>query len=186
MGGVNPDVVIISGGNVTQGFGIEADELVVITTGAGGNGNITLGDFRNNAYAVNLQNRNTGNSITYRDGGTGVAGDNGLIIRKLQSAETIGLRVDSGQVIQEAYPMSFTIAAGVINGIGPWWGYRNGETKDQSRNIMPWGIIIGGECLHNNHHLEPGNPRLSRRWFEFDIGWMWLSVFRLVGLAKLR
>jgi stearoyl-CoA desaturase (delta-9 desaturase) len=77
-------------------------------------------------------------------------------------------------------------AAGVINGLAHWWGYRNGETKDQSRNIMPWGILIGGECLHNNHHLEPGNPRLSRRWFEVDIGWMWLSLFRLVGLAKLR
>ena len=77
-------------------------------------------------------------------------------------------------------------AAGVINGLGHWWGYRNGETQDQSRNISPWGILIGGECLHNNHHLEPGNPRLSRRWFEFDIGWMWLSLFRLVGLAKLR
>ena len=77
-------------------------------------------------------------------------------------------------------------AAGVINGLGHWWGYRNGETRDHSRNISPWGILIGGECLHNNHHLEPGNPRLSRRWFEFDIGWMWLSLFRLVGLAKLR
>jgi len=77
-------------------------------------------------------------------------------------------------------------AAGVINGLGHWWGYRNGKTKDQSRNIMPWGILIGGECLHNNHHLEPGNPRLSRRWFEFDIGWMWLTVFRLVGLANLQ
>ena len=77
-------------------------------------------------------------------------------------------------------------AAGVINGVGHWIGYRNGETKDQSRNIMPWGIVIGGECLHNNHHLEPANPRLSRRWFEFDIGWMWLTVFRIFGLAKLR
>lgn len=77
-------------------------------------------------------------------------------------------------------------AAGVINGIGHWWGYRNGETQDHSRNISPWGIIIGGECLHNNHHLDPANPKLSRRWFEFDIGWMWLTVFRLVGLAKLR
>jgi stearoyl-CoA desaturase (delta-9 desaturase) len=77
-------------------------------------------------------------------------------------------------------------AAGVINGLAHWWGYRNGETKDKSTNIMPWGILIGGECLHNNHHLEPANPRLSRRWFEFDIGWMWLSLFRLVGLAKLR
>ena len=77
-------------------------------------------------------------------------------------------------------------AAGVINGVGHWLGYRNGETKDQSKNILPWGIIIGGEELHNNHHLEPANPKLSRKWFEFDLGWMWLSVFRLVGLAKLR
>jgi stearoyl-CoA desaturase (delta-9 desaturase) len=77
-------------------------------------------------------------------------------------------------------------AAGVINGVGHWIGYRNGVTKDQSRNISPWGIWIGGEELHNNHHLEAANPKLSRRWFEFDVGWMWLSLFRLVGLAKLR
>ncbi len=77
-------------------------------------------------------------------------------------------------------------AAGVINGLGHWIGYRNGETKDNSRNISPWGIIIGGECLHNNHHLDPANPKLSRRWFEFDIGWMWLTVFRALHLAKLR
>jgi len=77
-------------------------------------------------------------------------------------------------------------AAGVINGIGHWIGYRNGETKDHSRNIVPWDIIVGGECLHNNHHLDPANPRLSRRWFEFDAGWMWLSLFRLVRLAKIR
>ena len=77
-------------------------------------------------------------------------------------------------------------AAGVINGLGHWWGYRNGETKDQSRNIMPWGILIGGECLHNNHHLEPGNPRLSRRWFEFDIGWLYIRTLVILGLATLR
>ena len=77
-------------------------------------------------------------------------------------------------------------AAGVINGLGHWWGYRNGETKDQSKNIMPWGIIIGGECLHNNHHLEPANPRLSRRWFEFDIGWMYITILKFFKLAHLR
>ena len=76
-------------------------------------------------------------------------------------------------------------AAGVVNGIGHWWGYRNGESRDQSRNISPWGIVIGGEELHNNHHLNPASVKLSRRWFEFDIGWMWLSVFSLLGLAKL-
>jgi len=77
-------------------------------------------------------------------------------------------------------------AAGVINGIGHWWGYRNGETKDNSRNIVPWDIIVGGECLHNNHHLDPANPRLSRRWFEFDVGWMWFKLFELARLAKIR
>jgi len=77
-------------------------------------------------------------------------------------------------------------AAGVINGIGHWTGYTNGSTKDHSRNISPWGIIVGGEELHNNHHLEPANPKLSRSWFEFDIGWMWLTLFRSVGLAKIR
>lgn len=76
-------------------------------------------------------------------------------------------------------------AAGVINGIGHWIGYRNGKTKDHSRNISPWGIVIGGEELHNNHHLEPASPRLSKNWWEFDIGWMWLSLFRLLGLARL-
>jgi len=77
-------------------------------------------------------------------------------------------------------------AAGVINGIGHWIGYRNGETKDHSRNIVPWDIIVGGECLHNNHHLDPANPKLSRRWFEFDAGWMWFKIFEFLRLAKLR
>ena len=76
-------------------------------------------------------------------------------------------------------------AAGVINGIGHWIGYRNGETKDYSRNISPWGIVIGGEELHNNHHLDPASPRLSKNWYEFDIGWMWLTIFRYIKLAKL-
>ena len=77
-------------------------------------------------------------------------------------------------------------AAGVINGVGHWFGYKNGDTRDRSTNIVPWGILIGGEELHNNHHLDPANPRLSRRWFEFDLGWAWLSLFRLAGLARLR
>ena len=77
-------------------------------------------------------------------------------------------------------------AAGVINGLGHWIGYRNGDTKDHSRNISSIGIVIGGEELHNNHHLDPANPKLSRRWFEFDIGWMWFKLFEAVGLAKIR
>jgi len=77
-------------------------------------------------------------------------------------------------------------AAGVVNGIGHWWGYRNGKTKDHSRNIVPWDIIVGGECLHNNHHLDPANPRLSLRWWEFDAGWMYITVLKFFGLAHLR
>lgn len=77
-------------------------------------------------------------------------------------------------------------AAGVINGIGHWAGYTNGSTKDNSRNISFLGIIIGGEELHNNHHLEPANPKLSRRWFEFDIGYFWLRIFELLNLAKIK
>lgn len=75
-------------------------------------------------------------------------------------------------------------AAGIVNGVGHWWGYRNTDTKDNSRNISALGIIIGGEELHNNHHAEPANPKLSRRWFEFDIGWMWYSIFNVLNLAK--
>ena len=77
-------------------------------------------------------------------------------------------------------------AAGVVNGIGHWWGYRNGNTKDNSRNISFLGIIIGGEELHNNHHLEPASPKLSRKWFEFDIGWMYFKILEKLRLANLR
>ena len=77
-------------------------------------------------------------------------------------------------------------AAGVINGLGHWWGYRNTNTKDRSKNISFFGIIIGGEEFHNNHHAEPANPKLSRKWWEFDIGWMWFKVFNTLGLAKVK
>jgi stearoyl-CoA desaturase (delta-9 desaturase) len=77
-------------------------------------------------------------------------------------------------------------AAGVINGVGHWFGYKNGDTRDQSTNIVPWGILIGGEELHNNHHINPASPKLSRRWFEFDIGWMWFKLFEFLRLATLR
>lgn len=77
-------------------------------------------------------------------------------------------------------------AAGVINGIGHYWGYRNGETKDKSRNIFPLGVLIGGECLHNNHHLDPANPKLSRRWFEFDVGYLYLKILCYLRLCRIR
>lgn len=77
-------------------------------------------------------------------------------------------------------------AAGVVNGLAHWWGYKNGTTKDHSCNISPWGIIIGGEELHNNHHLNPASPKLSRKWFEFDMGWFWIKVFEALHLLKIR
>jgi stearoyl-CoA desaturase (delta-9 desaturase) len=77
-------------------------------------------------------------------------------------------------------------AAGVINGLGHWWGYRNFETDDAATNISPWAILIGGEELHNNHHAAPGSARLSARWFEFDIGWAYSRTLQAVGLAKVR
>ena len=77
-------------------------------------------------------------------------------------------------------------AAGVINGIGHYWGYRNFESPDAATNISPWGILIGGEELHNNHHAFPSSARLSNRWWEFDLGWLYIRLLSLVGLAKVR
>ena len=77
-------------------------------------------------------------------------------------------------------------AAGVINGLGHWWGYRNTDTKDKSKNISILGIIIGGEEFHNNHHAEPANPKLSRKWWEFDIGWMWFKILEKLKLAGVK
>ncbi len=75
-------------------------------------------------------------------------------------------------------------AAGVVNGIGHWMGYRNFECADNARNISPLGILIGGEELHNNHHTYPNSAKLSRRWFEVDIGWGYIRLFQLFGMAK--
>lgn len=77
-------------------------------------------------------------------------------------------------------------AAGIINGIGHWWGYRNFEAVDASTNISPWGILIGGEELHNNHHTYPTSAKLSVKPFEFDIGWMYIRLMEMAGLAKVR
>ena len=77
-------------------------------------------------------------------------------------------------------------AAGVVNGFGHWWGYRNTDTKDFSRNIVPWDFWVGGELLHNNHHADPASPKLSRRWWEFDIGWMYICILEKLGLAQVR
>ncbi|MBV8048030.1 MAG: fatty acid desaturase [Paludibacterium sp.] len=77
-------------------------------------------------------------------------------------------------------------AAGVINGVGHYWGYRNFECDDASTNIVPWGILIGGEELHNNHHTFGASAKLSYKWFEFDIGWMYIRILSMLGLARVR
>ena len=87
-----------------------------------------------------------------------------------------------------AVQMAWTpiMAAGIINGAAHFWGYRNFETTDASTNISPWGIIIAGEELHNNHHTYPTSAKLSIKPYEFDIGWMYISMMQAVGLAKVK
>ncbi|HET7402484.1 MAG TPA: fatty acid desaturase, partial [Usitatibacter sp.] len=77
-------------------------------------------------------------------------------------------------------------AAGVINGIGHYFGYRNFQTGDDSTNIVPWAAWIGGEELHNNHHAYPTSAKFSLRWYEFDIGWMYIRILQSLGLATVR
>jgi stearoyl-CoA desaturase (delta-9 desaturase) len=76
-------------------------------------------------------------------------------------------------------------AAGVVNGLGHWWGYRNFETTDTATNLSPWGVWIGGEELHNNHHAFPSSAKFALRKWEFDIGWAVIKAFESVGLAKV-
>ena len=78
------------------------------------------------------------------------------------------------------------MAAGIINGVGHFWGYRNFQAEDASRNIIPWGILIGGEELHNNHHAYATSARLSNKWYEFDIGWMYICILVFMGLAQVK
>ena len=77
-------------------------------------------------------------------------------------------------------------AAGIINGAAHYWGYRNFEAADASTNISPWGILIGGEELHNNHHTYPTSAKLSVKPYEFDIGWMYIRMMEMVGLARVK
>ncbi|MFM0338132.1 DesA family fatty acid desaturase [Paraburkholderia fungorum] len=77
-------------------------------------------------------------------------------------------------------------AAGVVNGLAHWWGYRNFNSSDASTNIFPWGIIIGGEELHNNHHTYATSAKLSNKWYEFDIGWMYIRIMSAFRLAKVK
>ena len=78
------------------------------------------------------------------------------------------------------------LAAGIVNGVGHYYGYRNFECEDASRNVVPWGLIIGGEELHNNHHAFPSSAKFSIQSWEFDIGWLWIRMLSVFGLAKVR
>jgi len=77
-------------------------------------------------------------------------------------------------------------AAGVINGVGHFFGYRSYDVPDASTNIVPWAIWIGGEELHNNHHAFPASAKLSSKWYEFDIGWMYICILESLGLATVK
>ncbi|WP_225781025.1 fatty acid desaturase [Xenophilus sp. Marseille-Q4582] len=77
-------------------------------------------------------------------------------------------------------------AAGVVNGLGHFWGYRNFEAQDASTNLSPWGVIIGGEELHNNHHTYPTSAKFSVKKYEFDIAWGWIRAFEMIGWAKVK
>lgn len=93
----------------------------------------------------------------------------------------------AGPSIWVAQVLWMPMVAGIINGLGHYWGYRNYTTTDDSRNIWvltPLAVVIGGEELHNNHHGEPGCAKLSRRWFEFDSGWVVIRLLEIFGLAS--
>ncbi len=77
-------------------------------------------------------------------------------------------------------------AAGIVNGLGHYWGYRNFQTEDASTNIVPWGIFIGGEELHNNHHAYASSAKLSNKWYELDIGWLYIRLLETFGLAQVK
>ena len=77
-------------------------------------------------------------------------------------------------------------AAGVINGVGHYFGYRSYDVADASTNIVPWGILIGGEELHNNHHAFASSAKLSSKWYEFDIGWLYIRILAALGLATVK
>jgi stearoyl-CoA desaturase (Delta-9 desaturase) len=104
-----------------------------------------------------------------------------MLIINLMLFGAIGLTVWAVQMLW--IPV---MATGIINGIGHWWGYRNFESPDASTNVSPWGIVIGGEELHNNHHTYPTSAKFSIKPYEFDVGWMYIRAMEMVGLAKVK
>lgn len=111
----------------------------------------------------------------------GVLGVAIMLLIDLALFGPIGLTVWAVQMLWIPF-----FAAGVVNGVGHYWGYRNFAPSDASRNIVPWGWLIGGEELHNNHHAYITSARFSNRWWEFDVGWMYIRVLERLRLAKVR
>ena len=110
-----------------------------------------------------------------------IAGIGLMLIIDLALFGAIGLTIWAVQMMWIPF-----FAAGVINGVGHFWGYRNFDCADASRNLLPWGILIGGEELHNNHHSFATSAKLSARWYEFDIGWLYIRLLQFVRLATPR
>jgi stearoyl-CoA desaturase (delta-9 desaturase) len=108
-----------------------------------------------------------------------VVGISLMLVINLMLFGAIGLSIWAVQMMWIPF-----FAAGVINGVGHFWGYRNFNCTDASTNLVPWGILIGGEELHNNHHSFATSAKLSAKWYEFDIGWMYIRLLQCVGLAK--
>ncbi|MET0049804.1 MAG: fatty acid desaturase [Candidatus Thiodiazotropha sp.] len=103
-----------------------------------------------------------------------------LLLIELITLGPIGLTIWAVQMVWIPF-----WAAGVVNGLGHYWGYRNFEIPNAATNLVPWGILIGGEELHNNHHAFGSSAKLSNRWFEFDIGWMYIKLFSYLRLARV-
>jgi stearoyl-CoA desaturase (delta-9 desaturase) len=112
---------------------------------------------------------------------------NGLGLVLMAIVDTLLFGVGPGIAIFAAQVLWIPFwAAGVINGLGHWWGYRNFACEDASTNLIPWGLLIGGEELHNNHHAFASSAKLSHRWYEFDIGWAYIRLMEWLGLARVR
>jgi stearoyl-CoA desaturase (delta-9 desaturase) len=104
-----------------------------------------------------------------------------MLILNLALFGAIGLTVWAVQMVWIPF-----WAAGVVNGVGHYWGYRNFEAADASTNLVPWGLVIGGEELHNNHHTYPTSAKFSVKKYEFDIGWVYISLLQKLGWAKVK
>jgi stearoyl-CoA desaturase (delta-9 desaturase) len=111
----------------------------------------------------------------------GVLGVTIMLVIDLALFGPIGLSMWAVQMLWIPF-----FAAGVVNGVGHYWGYRNFAPSDASRNIAPWGLLIGGEELHNNHHAYITSAKFSNRWWELDIGWMYIRIMAWCRLAKVR